>query len=546
MSATARTTGWAAIAYAVCYVLTFVTNALVSTLGPASDVHYRTPLQMIADRPYGDVFAIGFGLLGAALIVVATGLRRLIWTMTRLSGPRPPAPASSPARPSCSRGRLGPRSAGSLQTIWPAPARTPRRSSPSCREDSFSQTPLLSSRASPYSSGFVGRVCRAPRANAVVAVDRGDLAGRARADRKRGAHRVPVRALGHHSVHCRARDLAPSACAANPRRPLPPRRHRQLCPHRGRRPGAGTAPCLASCMIDDQPRTSVPMPAAQLLVQLVTWPLVAALAWRAARARASPVAWVVVVLLAAPTRSHARRVHRASLGRAGCSRSWASASSCSSASIPMVGPTPRWIVVPVSIEIALQAINVASSFSLEAQPWWPWHFLVSLGVTLLGGQVYRYRRRSSVDEREQTRWPVLAMLAMVFAYTLGRSSVVGLGLEPERGTPSLAVLLTVLPGVGFAVGLLVPRGVNVDVALRWCLLIGLRIGDCSGRPSWRPRRSGAPSERAQQAMTWGSGRGGGGADHSAGGRLRAGGRPLRLRTSAESASSAGGFGAPAR
>ena len=58
--------------------------------------------------------------------------------------------------------------------------------------------------------------------------------------------------------------------------------------------------------------------------------------------------------------------------------------------------TPRWIVVPVSIEIALQVIDVASGFALGAQPWWPWHFIVTLGVTLLGGQVYRYRRRSSV------------------------------------------------------------------------------------------------------------------------------------------------------
>ena len=133
--------------------------------------------------------------------------------------------------------------------------------------------------------------------------------------------------------------------------------------------------------------------------------------------------------------------------------------------------TPRWIVVPVSIEIALQAINVVSGFSLEAQPWWPWHFLVTLGVTLLGGQVYRYRRRSSVVEREQTRWPLLAVLAMAFAYTLWAIVVVGLGLGQERG-PSLAVLLTVLPGVGFALGLLAPRGLNVDVALRWCLLMG--------------------------------------------------------------------------
>ena len=133
--------------------------------------------------------------------------------------------------------------------------------------------------------------------------------------------------------------------------------------------------------------------------------------------------------------------------------------------------TPRWIVVPVSIEIALQVIDVASGFALGAQPWWPWHFIVTLGVTLLGGQVYRYRRRSSVEERERTRWPMLAVLAMVFAYTLWAIVWVGLGLDQESGS-SLAVLLTVLPGVGFALGLLAPRWLNVDVALRWCILLG--------------------------------------------------------------------------
>ena len=123
-----------------------------------------------------------------------------------------------------------------------------------------------------------------------------------------------------------------------------------------------------------------------------------------------------------------------SRGRAGCSRSWASAVVLLFGLYPDGRFTPRWIVVPVSIEIALQAINVASGFSLEAQPWWPWHFLVTLGVTLLGGQVYRYRRRSSVDEREQTRWPLLAVLAMVFAYTLWAIVAVGLGLRPGART----------------------------------------------------------------------------------------------------------------
>ena len=171
---------------------------------------------------------------------------------------------------------------------------------------------------------------------------------------------------------------------------------------------------------------------APILVQLVSWPLVGALVWRAARGRASPVAWVVVVLLAAYATSTLVE---------------ATADEWSRGLFAVMGVcvvllfglypdgrfTPRWIVVPVSIEIALQAINVASGFALEAQPWWPWHFFVTLGVTLLGGQVYRYRRRSSVEERERTRWPMLAVLAMVFAYTLWAIVGVGLGLGQERG-----------------------------------------------------------------------------------------------------------------
>ena len=214
----------------------------------------------------------------------------------------------------------------------------------------------------------------------------------------------------------------------------------------------------------------MPILAAAILVQLVSWPLVGALVWRAAHGRVSPVAWVVIVLLAA---------------YAGTTLVETTADAWSRGLFAVMGVTvvllfglypdgrftPRWIVVPVSIEIALQVIDVASGFALGAQPWWWWHFIVTLGVTLLGGQVYRYRRRSSVEERERTRWPMLAVLAMVFAYTLWAIVWVGLGLHQESGS-SLAVLLTVLPGVGFALGLLAPRWLNVDVALRWCILLG--------------------------------------------------------------------------
>jgi len=79
MSATARTTGWAAIAFALIYIGTFVSNIVLMILGPASGVRYKTPDQMIADRLSGDIGAIGFALMGATLIVVAIGLRRLIW-----------------------------------------------------------------------------------------------------------------------------------------------------------------------------------------------------------------------------------------------------------------------------------------------------------------------------------------------------------------------------------------------------------------------------------------------------------------------------------
>jgi hypothetical protein len=207
----------------------------------------------------------------------------------------------------------------------------------------------------------------------------------------------------------------------------------------------------------------VPILAAALLVQLVTWPLVAALCWRAARGRVSPVAWVVVVLLVAYAATTLVETTAVAWSR-GLFAVMGVTVVLLFGLYPDGRFTPRWIVVPVSIEIALQAIDVASGFALEAQPWWPWHFLVTLG--LLGGQVYRYRRRSSVEERERTRWPMLAVLAMVFAYTLWAIVFVGLGLDRES-QPPLAVLLTVLPGVGFALGLLAPRWLNVDVALRW-------------------------------------------------------------------------------
>ncbi len=207
---------------------------------------------------------------------------------------------------------------------------------------------------------------------------------------------------------------------------------------------------------------------APILVQLVSWPLVGALIWRAARSRATPVAWVVVILLAAYATSTLVGATAPDLAR-GLIGIMGVCVVLLFGLYPDGRFTPRWIVAPVAVEVALQAINLVSGFALETQPWWPWHFFLTLG--LLGGQVYRYRRRSSIEERERTRWPMLALLTMVFSYTIWGIVAFGLGLDQERGV-SLGTLLTALPGVGFALGLLKPRGINVDVALRWCVLLG--------------------------------------------------------------------------
>ena len=97
-------------------------------------------------------------------------------------------------------------------------------------------------------------------------------------------------------------------------------------------------------------------------MQLVTWPLVAALGWRAARGKASPVAWVVIVLLAAYAATTLVETTAVAWSR-GLFAVMGVTVVLLFGLYPDGRFTPRWIVVPVSIEIALQAIDVASGFS---------------------------------------------------------------------------------------------------------------------------------------------------------------------------------------
>ena len=158
--------------------------------------------------------------------------------------------------------------------------------------------------------------------------------------------------------------------------------------------------------------------AVAVLILAVNLPLAGLLAWRAAQRRV-PVfaAGATIVLLLAS-----------------CSAAWDPAAegpparaaiavaNISLAILLAVYPdgrfTPRWIAVPAFVEVGLQAGNLATGLALEQQAWWPWHFLFTWAPLLLGGQLYRYVRRSSVAERERARWPLLALVAMVLGFLL--------------------------------------------------------------------------------------------------------------------------------
>jgi len=211
--------------------------------------------------------------------------------------------------------------------------------------------------------------------------------------------------------------------------------------------------------------------AVAILVQVVNWPLAALVVWRAA-ARRVPLAaglGVAVLLVAAAVAA------------------WDPASEAVFARVAVVvvnsslavllavypdgRPVPRWIAVAAGLEVALQAGNLVSGLQWEEQPWWPAHFLVTWAALLLGGQLYRYVRRSSVDERERTRWPLLGLAVVVLAFTLW-SIAAGAGVASSDAT-WFANLLLAVPAPLFAVGLLAPRVLRVDRMLRLVLRWGL-------------------------------------------------------------------------
>ncbi|WP_203582146.1 sensor histidine kinase [Microbacterium hibisci] len=211
--------------------------------------------------------------------------------------------------------------------------------------------------------------------------------------------------------------------------------------------------------------------AVAILVQVVNWPLAALVAWRAAFRRVPAVVGAaVVVLLAAAAIAAWDPLAAGPFSRVAVAFVQMSVVVLL-ALYPDGRPVPRWILIPATAEIAIQLGNLIAGLRWEEQAWWPAHYLVTWGLLLFGGQLYRFLSRSSVDGRERVQWPLLGLLVMVISFVLWSIAAVA-GVAAFDAT-WFANLLLAIPAPAFAVGLLAPRMARVDQLLRLVLHGGL-------------------------------------------------------------------------
>ncbi|GAA2972497.1 signal transduction histidine kinase [Microbacterium terrae] len=211
--------------------------------------------------------------------------------------------------------------------------------------------------------------------------------------------------------------------------------------------------------------------AVAVLIQAVYWPLAAVLVWRAVRRRAPMlVAILVAVLLAAGAIAALDPMSEATFSRVPIGIGNATIAVLL-AVFPDGRAVPRWILIPAALEVGIQVGNLASGLAWEnRQPWWPIHFAVLWTVMLLAGQLYRYLRRSSIEERTQARWPLLGMITVMLGFLVWM--VAGAGGIPVSSV-WVANLLNAVLAPTFAIGLLAPRTAPVDLLLAWVITGGL-------------------------------------------------------------------------
>ncbi|WP_055480863.1 ATP-binding protein [Sphaerimonospora mesophila] len=144
--------------------------------------------------------------------------------------------------------------------------------------------------------------------------------------------------------------------------------------------------------------------------------------------------------------------------------------------------TPRWLAVPALTLSGFGVVAIVTKGTVIEEPWWRavgWATLL-----LLAGQIYRYRRRATTAERESVRWVVLSMLVALSGCV---GLLVGVGTTIEDDSPALVhavgnLVVLAIP-VGLLIGLLRPRLLDVDVALR-VVVSGLVLLAAVGIPYW--------------------------------------------------------------
>lgn len=138
---------------------------------------------------------------------------------------------------------------------------------------------------------------------------------------------------------------------------------------------------------------------------------------------------------------------------------------------------PRWMIGIAALATATFAANLIAGPDVAARFLWPLPVAPLLLLLVIGGQGYRYWRRSSAAEREAVRWPllgVLLLLTLVVPADLVSVALTGGTItDPPPLLSAIVQLGFLLPAAGFLAGLLAPKTELVDRLLALWLTIVL-------------------------------------------------------------------------
>ncbi len=127
---------------------------------------------------------------------------------------------------------------------------------------------------------------------------------------------------------------------------------------------------------------------------------------------------------------------------------------------------PRWTAIAAVLGSALFAASDIVGPDIAATFLWPLPIAPILLALAIGGQGWRYLRRSSPAEREAVRWPLLGLLLLltlvVPADVISVLLTGGTITDPPPALTAIVQVAFLLPGLGFIAGLVAPRTELVD------------------------------------------------------------------------------------